>query len=144
MNLINRWHDILNMPKLDEVWHRQDMSDELAEYEEACGFLNNWSELSDVVYTYSRARWSGHTTIYFPLSKTKLFFGVIYMIPKYTLRWRFFRKIGHQFDKNLNISEVRNPKKIEKLKKIASKYELDPEIFVIKAEKMRRRTILLK
>lgn len=44
------------------------------------------------------------------------------MIPKYTLRWRFFRKIGHQFDKNLNISEVRNPKKIEKLKKIASKY----------------------
>lgn len=50
------------------------------------------------------------------------YFLVLYMIPKYTLRWRFFRKIGHQFDKNLNISEVRNPKKIEKLKKIASKY----------------------
>jgi hypothetical protein len=33
MNLLNRWHNMLNMPKYDENWHRQDLADELAEYE---------------------------------------------------------------------------------------------------------------
>jgi hypothetical protein len=55
------------------------------------------------------------------------------MFPKYTLRFKFFRDLGHEFDKNLNISEVRNPKKIEKLKVIAEKYNLDPERFTEKA-----------
>lgn len=133
MGLINKWHDMLNMPKYDEEWHKQDMADELAEYEEAHGFIDTWSELSDVVYTYTRAKWSGHNTIDFPLSKTLLPIGILYMIPKYTLRWKFFRDLGHQFDRSLNISEVRNPKKIEKLKVIAEKYNLNPEQFTKKA-----------
>lgn len=129
MDLINKWHDVLSMPKYDEAWHRQDMTDELTEYEEAHGLIDTWSELSDVVYTYTRSKWSGHNSIEFPLSKARLLVGLIYMFPKYTLRFRFFRDLGHQFDKNLNISEVRNPKKIEKLKVIAEKYNLDPEQF---------------
>lgn len=144
MSLINRWHDILNMPKYDEAWHRQDMADELAEYEEAHGFIDTWSELSDVAYTYTRARWSGHRNIDFPFSKAKLTIGLLYMIPKYTLRWRFFRELGHQFDKNISISEVRNPKKTEKLKVIAQKYNLDPEVFQQKAQKLIRFRIFLK
>lgn len=33
------------MPKYDEAWHTQDMADELAEYEEAHGLIDTWSEL---------------------------------------------------------------------------------------------------
>lgn len=144
MNLINRWHTKLNMPKYDEEWHKEDMADELAEYQEAVFFVDIWSELSDVVYTHTRAKWSGHTNINFPLSSWQFYLGVIYMIPKYSLRWRFFRKLGHQFDKNLNITEVRNPRKIEKLKNIAEKYNLPPEAFQIRAEKMLRNNFLLR
>lgn len=144
MGLINKWHDMLSMPKYDKEWHEQDMTDELAEYEEAHGLIDTWSELSDVAYTYTRSKWSGHNTIEFPLSKTKLVIGLLYMFPKYTLRFKFFRDLGHQFDKNLNISEVRNPKKIEKLKVIAEKYNLDPEKFTEKARALMKGRIFFK
>ena len=144
MNLLNHWHNMLNMPKYDEAWHQQDLADELAEYEEAKGFIDTWSELSDVAYTYTRAKWSGHKNIAFPLSKTKLHIGILYMFPKYTLRWRFFRKLGHCFDKNLYINEVRNPRKVTKLKVIAEKYNLDPEQFQIKAEQELKRAFLFR
>jgi hypothetical protein len=143
MGLINKWHDMLGMPKYDEEWHRQDMVDELAEYDEASGFISTWSELSDVAYTYTRAKWSGHNSIGFPLSRIKLYIGIVYMILKYTLRWRFFRKLGHTFDKNLDISEVRNPKKIEKLTVIAEKYNLNPEEFTDRAKSLMRHRIFL-
>lgn len=135
---------MLDMPKYDEAWHRQDLADELAEYEEAGGLIDTWSELSDVAYTYTRAKWSGHSTIDFPLSRALLPIGILYMIPKYTLRWRFFRHLGHQFDKNLNISEVRNPKKIEKLKVIAEKYNLDPQQFTERALDLMKDRIFFK
>lgn len=143
MKLLNKWHDKLGMPKYDEEWHREDMADELAEYNEATGLIDTWSELSDVAYTYTRAKWSGHTTIDFPLSKTKYFIGILYMIPKYSLRFKFFRDLGHRFDESLNISEVRNPKKIEKLKAIAEKYNLDPDAFTDQATRLMRRRIFL-
>lgn len=144
MDLLKKWHDMLNMPKYDEAWHKQDMADELAEYKEANGLIDTWSELSDVAYTYTRAQWSGHDTIEFPLSRIKLVIGLLYMFPKYTFRWKFFRDLGHTFDKNLLISEVRNPKKIEKLKVIAEKYDLDPEAFQQRAQELMRYRILLK
>lgn len=144
MSLINKWHDMLNMPKYDEAWHQADMTDELAEYEEARGFIDTWSELSDVAYTYTRARWSGHTTVSFPLSKIKLIIGLIYMFPKYTLRFRFFRELGHHFDKNLHISEVRNPKKTEKLRVIAEKYNLNPDQFSETALRMMKGRLFFK
>lgn len=144
MNLINYWHTKLDMPKYDETWHQQDITDELTEYAEAKGIINIWSELSDVAYTYTRAKWSGHLNIDFPFSKPLLLIGILYMIPKYTLRFRFFRTLGHQFDKNLHISEVRNPKKIEKLRAIAEKYEIDPEQFTQKALALMKGRIFLK
>lgn len=144
LDLIHRWHTMLNMPKYDEAWHRQDMADELAEYHEAHGMLDTWSELSDVVYTYTRARWSGHTTIDFPFTALHYALGTIYMVPKYTLRWRFFRRLGHMFDAALHISEVRNPRKVAKLHTLAEKYHLDPVRFQERAERMLRHTFLLK
>ena len=41
------------------------------------------------------------------------------MIPRYLIKWEFFRTLGKKFDNNLKISEVRNPKKIHKLEDIA-------------------------
>lgn len=144
MQLIDRWHTMLDMAKYDEAWHKEDMADELAEYHEAQGFVDVWSELSDVAYTYTRAIWSGHKNIEFPLSRWQLYIGLIYMLPKYTLRWRFFRKLGHTFDRNLHLSVVRNPKKVAKLIAIAENYQLDPALFQIRAEKMLKRSFLLK
>lgn len=132
------------MPRYDQAWHEQDLQDELSEYQEATGIIDSWSELSDVTYTYTRAQWSGHYTIAFPLSQWKLYIGILYMLPKYTLRWRFFRKLGHSFDSQIHISEVRNPRKIAKLKTIATKYNLPPEPFVNAARRRLRYTILLK
>ncbi len=143
-SLVNWWHTKLDMPKYDEEWHRSDLADEFLEYREAEGVINRWSELSDITYTYTRAKWSGHHNILFPLQKWQYYIGIVYMVPKYTLRWRFFRRLGHHFDKQLNICEVRNPLKTVKLAAIAEKYNLDPEQFQSKANEKLKSTFLLK
>ncbi len=141
---IHHWHSHLNMKKFDEAWHQRDMADELAEYYEASGLIDKWSELSDVAYTYTRAQWSGYDSLVFPFSKTALFVGILYMIPKYTLRWRFFRALAKKLNPDLNISEVRNPQKIHKLETIAKRYNLDPEAFTDEAKKLLKGRFLLK
>lgn len=142
--LIESWHSILNMPKCDLAWHTEDITDELEEFKEAKGLIHKWSELSDVAYTYTRAQWSGHKNVEFPFKKISLYIGFLYMLPKYTLRWRFFRVLGKKFDKNIKITEVRNPKKIEKLEHIAKKYNLDPIKFKDEAKKLMKRWVFLK
>jgi len=143
-NLIKYWHSKLDMPKYDLDWHRQDIADELKEFEEAEGLICRWSEISDVVYTYTRAQWSGHKDLTFPLKRNSFYVGLLYMFPKYTLRWKFFRVLGKKFDKDLKITEVRNPRKIEKLENIAKKYGLDPIRFKDEAGKLMKRWIFLK
>lgn len=132
------------MPKYDIDWHLRDIEDELEELKEAKGFIHKWSEISDVVYTYTRAKWSGHKELGFPLKKFLFYIGAIYMFPKYTLRWKFFRKIGKNFNKNLNITEVRNPKKIYKLEEIAVRYDLDKDKFKEEVRKLLKKWIFLK
>ena len=132
------------MPKYDLEWHKQDLGDEYQEYKEATGLINIWSELSDVAYTYTRATWSGHTEITFPFTRPCLYVGVLYMIPKYTLRWRFFRKLGNIVNSKTLISEVRNPRKAHKMKVIAEKYDIDPSFFQSEARKLSRRSFFLK
>lgn len=142
--LINKWHSVLGMPKESFDWHKADVAEELEEFKQAEGLMHKWSELSDVVYTYTRAYWSGHTDIKYPLGKKSFYPGLLYMFPKYSLRWKFYRVLGHKIDKNLKINEVRNPKKIGKLKVIALKYNLDPEQFVDEAKKLMKRWLFLK
>ena len=135
---------MLDMPKNNLDWHKEDISDELKELEKAEGLIDKWSELSDVAYTYTRAHWSGHTSIKYPLSKTNFYIGLIYMFPKYTLRWKFYRVLGKKFDKNIKITEVRNPEKIEKLKVIAEKHNINPEKFTEEAKKLMGKWVFLK
>lgn len=135
MCIINRWHTWLNMPKNDRAWHEKDVADEIEELKEANAWLARWSEYSDVVYTITRAHWSGHQ-IAWPISMLERGWGLMYMYPKYTLRWMFFRQLGKKFKKKFTM--VRNPAKTEKLRKLAEMENIDPDAFVAEAKKMLR------
>lgn len=137
MPLLNAWHELLGMPKYDEAWHRKDIRDEQDELDEAHGFIARWSEYSDVAYTYSRARWSGHR-IPRPLRLAAYAYGLAYMFPKYTLRWLFFRTAGKRTDASVRLRAVRNPRKVKKLRGIAAENGLDEARFEQEAKKLLR------
>lgn len=137
------WHDILDMPKKTKKWHEDDLADEFTELDEAKGLINRWSEYSDVVYTLTRARWSGHDIVS-PLTSGQIIYGSLYMFPKYTLRFLFFRRAGNKLGATRALREVRNPKKIHKLHHIAKKYNLDPDAFTEVCKRQLRHWPLLK
>ncbi len=141
--LIRYWHSILDEPKESFEWHQNDVNDELQELAEAKGFIHRWSELSDIAYTYTRGKWSGHN-LKRPINLWLFSFGLVYMFPKYTLRWTFYYSIGKKFDKKLKIKEIRNPQKPEKLKVIANKYNIDPNEFQKEVEKRMKYWIFFK
>lgn len=138
MGLIHAWHDALGMRPHDEAWHQGDIADELRELQEARGLLHRWSELSDVAYTYTRAHWDGFRAIKRPIKFSLFFFGLLYMFPKYTLRWWFYRVAGRRTDPHARIHEVRNPRKEEKLRHIAEKNQIDPERFIHECKNLLR------
>jgi len=140
--MIQKWHSWLDMPKYDKTWHLNDLDDEMAEYKEEQKLLKKWSELSDVVYTCTRGKWSGHN-IEFPFSKTKYFIGSVYMFPKYSGRYLFFRRAGEKAGAKNKLHEVRNPKKIHKLHFIAEKHNIDKKRFQLICEKQLKYWILL-
>lgn len=126
--MINLWHNLLGMKKYDKKWHVNDLHDELKEYQDETNLLKKWSELSDVVYTTTRGRWSGHNMV-FPFKKWQYYLGIIYMIPKYTLRWLFFYRAGNKIKSPKPIHEVRNPRKTHKLHLIAERNDIDKNDF---------------
>lgn len=138
------WHNLLRMEKHDLAWHEADIADELIEYQQARGFVERWSEVSDVVYTYTRARWTGYSELSFPLPRRYLICGALYMFPKYTLRWLFFITAGKLAKAQRVIREVRNPAKLSKLDDIAAIYHLNPEQFRAICQKLLKYWILLK
>lgn len=140
--MINAWHSWLDMKKFDKKWHENDLADELAEYNEETKLFKKWSELSDIVYTCTRGRWGGFE-IKFPFSKWKFYLGAMYMFPKYTLRWLFFRSAGRKAGAKHDLHEVRNPKKTHKLHTIAERNNINPELFQQICEKQLNRWILL-
>lgn len=127
--IIHVWHELLNMPKHDERWHIDDIADEYQELQEARTLVEKWSELSDVSYVYSRARWSGHKNVSSPISRPMRVIGYVYMFPKYSLRFWFFRTAGNALGQKRRIREVRNPQKVHKLHHIAGKYDLPADTF---------------
>jgi len=140
--MINKWHSWLDMKKFDKSWHEEDLADELAEYHEETKLLKKWSELSDVVYTCTRGRWDGHD-IAFPFKKWQFYVGAVYMFPKYSLRWLFFRSAGRKAGANHDLHEVRNPRKTHKLHKIAERHDIDKKTFQHICEQQLKRWLLL-
>jgi len=139
--IIHLWHSMLDMKKYDLAWHKNDIADELKELKEGTNWLNRWSEYSDIAYTYTRAKWTGYK-LKRPISVFHFTIGLIYMFPKYTLRWLFFKRAGKKF--NRVIHEVRNPKKIKKLTIIAKRNGINSEQFVELCQKQLRYWPLLK
>jgi hypothetical protein len=141
--IINYWHTLLNMSKHDLAWHIKDIEDEFTELKEARGFINRWSELCDISYTYTRAKWTGHQ-VKSPVNSFMIFVGYFYMIPKYTLRYLLFRFAGKAVDSSSKVCAVRNPKKLHKLSEIAKSNNIDEESFLREVEKRLRYWPLLK
>lgn len=135
--IVQKWHAWLDQPVKDKVWHESDIADELRELSESKGLVSRWSEMSDVVYTVARRRWDGYDLSY-PISRAQVVLGYIYMYPKYTSRSMFFRSAGRKAGATRPLQAVRNPKKLEKLHKIAENHGLDPEVFTAVCERQRR------
>jgi len=142
IDMINKWHKWLAMVQRDQVWYVQDMAEELEEYYDEKHIIKRWSELSDVVYSYTRGRSNGHT-LTFPFSSGYLVIGLIYMFPKYTGRWLFFRSAGKKVGSKMPIHEVRNPRKTYKLHEIAERYEVDVKKFQEICETQLKHWVLL-
>ena len=126
--VLRMWHDHLGMPIESQKWYEQDLRDEMAEYHEEKFGILKLSELSDVVYTCSRAAWNGYS-LTFPFSPVMYALGAAYMLPKYTLRWAFFKKAGNRAGSSLQLRDVRNPRKTHKLRLIANENSIDPDVF---------------
>lgn len=126
--IVEKWHDWVNQPKMSLEWHQSDIADELQELKEATSLINHWSEMSDVVYTVTRGRWSGHDLAY-PIPRRQIVLGYIYMYPKYTSRAIFFRRAGKKSGAVNMVQSVRNPKKSHKLEEIARQNQIDPDLF---------------
>ena len=136
--VINLWHTWLDMPKESTQWHLQDIQDELEELKHAKGFWQHWSEKSDVLYTYTRAKWTGVKNIKWPLGKFDYFVSMFYMFPKYTLRFLFFMHVGKQIDKTKRVKCVRNPNKTKKLHHAAIENKIDPNKFINLCKKKKK------
>lgn len=122
--IVKLWHSWVKQPKESLDWHKEDVADEYAELQEARGVIGKWSELSDVVYTVTRARWSGHKLDY-PIAKHQIAAGYLYMFPKYSFRTLFFRRAGKKASCGHTLQSVRNPRKIHKLHTIAEQNNID-------------------
>lgn len=141
--IYKRWHDLLGMPKYDKTWHKNDVAAEYQELLEAKGWVNRWSEYSDVTYTVTRAWWSGHD-IQSPLTHWQFIYGSAYMFPKHGLRFLFYRRAGKVLGSAIPLREIRNPHKPHKLRHIANTYNLDPNEFTAICNKQLRYWLLLK
>ena len=128
----------MNMSRKERAWHVERMMEEVDELRRARGFFITWSEMSDVVYDYTRGRWGGYRDIRFPLPRWQFFVGVMYMIPKYTLRWLFFYMAGRRAGATMPVHEVQNPRKEEKLRRIAVRNKLDGERFAWECHRLMR------
>jgi hypothetical protein len=100
--------------------------------------------LSDVAFAWARARWTGHREIRRPLNLAEYLAALLYMLPKYTLRWLFFRAAGRRLDPTVRITEVCNPAKPDKVRAIAEKYGLNPLRFEAVCRALARHWVFLK
>ena len=123
----NKWHAYLGVRKRSASWHSMAIRDELEEYYAATSLLNKWSKAADVHFAHGQAKWGGYKLRY-PLSPDAYLLGKLYMYPKYTLRFWFFRRAGKKLG-NPDVREVRNPRMVLKVREIAEQYGFDTKAF---------------
>ncbi|KAL3463279.1 hypothetical protein BJX64DRAFT_287533 [Aspergillus heterothallicus] len=139
-----RWHRVLHLPRQPSLaWHRARIREELAERRHARNFLQRLSEMSDVLFSTSRARHDGfeiHPRLFvsvfacpsrFLRSTFGLGLAYAYMLTKFTLRWGFYRTAAYfaGSPKPFEVREVVNPRKKGKLDEVAERHQIDKERF---------------
>jgi hypothetical protein len=122
-------------------WYRDRLREELQERRTARTRWQMLSETSDVFFSISRAMHDGFPVRKLPPMSTSRHAAVyVYMVAKYTLRWKFYRVAAllcHAPRRDL-VCEVVNPNKDHKLKEVASRHQIDPAAFKRVGSKLRR------
>lgn len=137
------WFNTLNLPTKPRKNFDRYLSEELEELSLANGFWERMSEKADIVYLAHRAHWHGYADVVCPLGKSDQITTVPYMLLKHSSRWLFYRRAGHKLDNNVHICSVRNPKKTEKLERVARQWGLDENEFIAVCQKQLRYWVLL-
>lgn len=140
--LLRQWHGMLGLSRQSPPsWYRDRLREELWERRTATTRWRKLSEASDVFFSISRAQHDGFPVRKLPpFSASRHALVYVYMLAKYTLRWKFYRVAAllcNAPHHNL-VCEVVNPSKDHKLKEVASRHEIDPLTFMQVGRQLRR------
>ncbi|KAJ2987959.1 hypothetical protein HDV02_005875, partial [Globomyces sp. JEL0801] len=119
---MEKWHQFLGLPRHSKQWYRIMLRGEIKELHQAKTRLERLSERSDVYYALQRAQFDGYPIRKLDSFRPKHLVAISYMVAKYTNRWLYYRLIGWMCGSKVPFTEVVNPKKEEKLVKVAIKY----------------------
>lgn len=140
--LLRRWHEMLGLSRQSPPsWYRDRIREELRELQGATTYWRKLSETSDAFFSISRAQYDGVPIRKLPpFSTSRHALVYVYMLVKYTLRWKFYRvaallcKAPHHG----SVCEVVNPSKDHKLEEVASRNNIDPVTFKQVGARLRR------
>ncbi|KAK7179211.1 uncharacterized protein CC84DRAFT_1234334 [Paraphaeosphaeria sporulosa] len=138
--LLRRWHRMLGLPRQSPPrWYRDRLREELYERRSATTHWGKVSETSDVLFSISRALYDGVPTRQLP-ALSRHIPAYMYMVAKYTLRWKFYRVAGGMCHAPCreSIREVINPDRDHKLLEVALRHDIDPVSFKLAAKRLRR------
>lgn len=124
------WFNVLNLPTKPRKNFDRYIFEELEELNSANGAWKRLSEKADLVYLAHRAHWHGYFDVVCPLGKREQILATPYMLLKHSGRWYFYRRAGHKLDRNVHVCSVRNPKKVQKLTRVARQWGLDEVEFI--------------
>ncbi|RSM02831.1 hypothetical protein CEP52_007731 [Fusarium oligoseptatum] len=133
------WHRSLRLQKQEPSWYRDRLREELYERRQAKTLCQKLSETADVFYIISRSHHDGYPLRHLPGFACSHLLVYAYLLPKYTLRWKFYRLAAYQCGSpNAGfVREVVNPAKDHKLHEVASRHGIDPETFTRVCRRLR-------
>lgn len=132
LRILLRWHRALGLPQQPKYWYRDRLREETLERRRAETRWAHLSETADIFYILSRARHDGYPLCPLPPFSYKHVAVYAYMLPKYTLRWAFYRiaaALCRHGDVS-SVSEVVNPSKDGKLQEVACRHGIEPTNFL--------------
>lgn len=140
--LLRQWFGLLGLSRQSPPsWYRDRLREELSERRTATTRLAKLSETSDVFFAIIRAQHDGFAVRKLPPFSTSCHALVyMYMVPKYTLRWQFYRLAARLCNtpNHKRVCEVVNPGKDHKLEEVAFRHRIDPPAFVRVGRQLRR------
>jgi len=139
--LLRQWHRKLALPRQPTAsWHRARLREELWERRTAENSLRKLSETSDVLFSISRAQHDGFPIRVRPKFASRYVLIYVYMITKYTLRWKFYQLTARLCDvpNYCEVREVVNPGKNHKLDEVAIRHNINAKEFKRVSHQLRR------